>query len=107
MSCRLFNRTVQHEYFVFCDGIWCCPQEPVLFSGTLRMNLDPFSAHSDTEVWSALENSHLKRFVSSLPEGLQHNVVDGGENYRHDFYTKFMLYVVICVQFSFPVFDPM
>ncbi|XP_055327526.1 multidrug resistance-associated protein 1-like isoform X2 [Paramacrobiotus metropolitanus] len=57
------------------------PQEPVLFTGTLRMNLDPYKKHTDEEIWSALEHSHLKRFVSTLPEGLQHNVVDGGENY--------------------------
>ncbi|XP_055346995.1 ATP-binding cassette sub-family C member 3-like [Paramacrobiotus metropolitanus] len=57
------------------------PQEPVLFSGTLRINLDPFNKFSDEDVWLALENSHLKRFVSSLPQGLNHIVADGGENY--------------------------
>ncbi|XP_055346894.1 uncharacterized protein LOC129594288 [Paramacrobiotus metropolitanus] len=56
------------------------PQEPVLFSGTLRLNLDPFGAYQDEEVWRALENAHLKRFVSSLPNGLQHTVAEGGEN---------------------------
>ncbi|OQV14983.1 Multidrug resistance-associated protein 1 [Hypsibius exemplaris] len=57
------------------------PQEPVLFTGTLRLNLDPFNKYSDDAVWNALQHSHLKAFVSSLPEGLEHNVVDGGENY--------------------------
>ncbi|OQV17405.1 Multidrug resistance-associated protein 1 [Hypsibius exemplaris] len=56
------------------------PQEPVLFSGTLRLNLDPFKIYTDEEVWRALENSHLKRFVSSLPDGLEHAVAEGGEN---------------------------
>ncbi|GAV03418.1 hypothetical protein RvY_13844 [Ramazzottius varieornatus] len=56
------------------------PQEPVLFSGTLRMNLDPFASSSDEDLWLALENAHLKRFVSSLPNGLQHAVSEGGEN---------------------------
>ena len=55
----------------------------MLFSGTLRMNLDPFDKFSDEEVWRALANSHLKNFVSSLPEGLNHVVADGGENYRY------------------------
>lgn len=41
------------------------PQDPVLFSGTLRMNLDPFDNHSDEEVWRALEHAHLKSFVKS------------------------------------------
>ncbi|GAV06013.1 hypothetical protein RvY_16055 [Ramazzottius varieornatus] len=57
------------------------PQEPVLFSGSLRLNLDPFNRFSDEEVWLALENSHLKKFVSALPQGLSHTVADGGENY--------------------------
>ena len=54
----------------------------MLFSGSLRLNLDPLNRFSDEEVWLALENSHLKKFVSALPEGLSHAVADGGENYR-------------------------
>ncbi|XP_042861563.1 multidrug resistance-associated protein 1-like isoform X1 [Penaeus japonicus] len=56
------------------------PQDPVLFSGTLRMNLDPFNSYNDEKVWSALEHSHLKEFVSQLGSGLQHEVSEGGEN---------------------------
>lgn len=56
------------------------PQDPVLFSGTLRMNLDPFNLYDDEKVWSALEHSHLKDFVSGLNAGLQHEVSEGGEN---------------------------
>ncbi|XP_055346994.1 multidrug resistance-associated protein 1-like [Paramacrobiotus metropolitanus] len=56
------------------------PQEPVLFSGSLRLNLDPFDKHNDEEIWSALEHSHLKTFVSALPDGLTHLVAEGGEN---------------------------
>ncbi|XP_064640179.1 multidrug resistance-associated protein 1-like [Lineus longissimus] len=56
------------------------PQDPVLFSGTLRMNLDPFDKHTDEEVWKALEYSHLKNFVNSLSSGLLHEVSEGGEN---------------------------
>lgn len=41
------------------------PQDPVLFSGTLRLNLDPFERFTDEEVWKALENAHLKSFVKS------------------------------------------
>ncbi|XP_067009700.2 multidrug resistance-associated protein 1 isoform X3 [Anabrus simplex] len=56
------------------------PQDPVLFSGTLRLNLDPFNTHSDEEVWRALEHAHLKAFVKGLPAGLNHEVTEGGEN---------------------------
>lgn len=41
------------------------PQDAVLFSGTLRMNLDPFNRHTDEEIWTALEHAHLKSFIKS------------------------------------------
>uniref|UniRef100_A0A336LVT7 CSON001445 protein n=1 Tax=Culicoides sonorensis TaxID=179676 RepID=A0A336LVT7_CULSO len=56
------------------------PQDPVLFSGTLRMNLDPFEKKTDDELWAALENAHLKSFVKGLPAGLNHEIKEGGEN---------------------------
>lgn len=56
------------------------PQEPVLFSGSLRMNLDPFNTYSDEDLWKALKLSHLDNFVNSLKEGLQHEISEGGEN---------------------------
>lgn len=56
------------------------PQDPVLFSGTLRMNLDPFQKNSDDEIWTALELSHLKSFVKAMPAGLNHEISEGGEN---------------------------
>ncbi|XP_054270085.1 multidrug resistance-associated protein 1-like [Macrosteles quadrilineatus] len=56
------------------------PQDPVLFSGTLRNNLDPFDLASDQTIWKALELSNLKSFVTSLPSGLNHLVSEGGEN---------------------------
>nr|CAD7445720.1 unnamed protein product [Timema bartmani] len=56
------------------------PQDPVLFSGSLRQNLDPFNNLSDDAVWKAIEHAHLKSFVKSLPAGLNHQVSEGGEN---------------------------
>ncbi|CAH0555483.1 unnamed protein product [Brassicogethes aeneus] len=56
------------------------PQDAILFSGTLRMNLDPFDKHSDEDVWRALDNAHLKSFVQGLPSTLQHQVSEAGEN---------------------------
>ena len=42
------------------------PQDPVLFQGTIRYNLDPFDKHDDAAIWMALEKSHLKPKVTSL-----------------------------------------
>ncbi|XP_066891024.1 multidrug resistance-associated protein 1-like isoform X9 [Kogia breviceps] len=56
------------------------PQDPVLFSGTLQMNLDPLDKYSDGELWEVLELCHLKGFVQSLPKKLLHEISEGGEN---------------------------
>ncbi|XP_041075963.1 ATP-binding cassette sub-family C member 3-like isoform X2 [Polyodon spathula] len=56
------------------------PQDPVLFSGTLRMNLDPFEKYTDEDIWKVLELSHLNKFVSSQPAGINHECSEGGEN---------------------------
>ncbi|XP_051970780.1 multidrug resistance-associated protein 1 [Xyrauchen texanus] len=47
-------------------------QVPVLFSGPLRANLDPFTRHTDAQVWLALEHCHLKEQVRQLPAQLLH-----------------------------------
>ena len=46
------------------------------------MNLDPFDKYSDEQIWQALELSHLKDFVSSLPAGLNYECGEGGQNLR-------------------------
>uniref|UniRef100_A0A5S6Q8F7 ABC-type glutathione-S-conjugate transporter n=1 Tax=Trichuris muris TaxID=70415 RepID=A0A5S6Q8F7_TRIMR len=56
------------------------PQEPVLFCGSIRMNIDPTGQKNDDEIWTALEHAHLKSFVSALPNKLDYEVVEGGEN---------------------------
>ena len=56
------------------------PQDPVLFSGSLRMNLDPFGKHNDRELWNSLELAHLRSFTSSLPGGLDFMISEGGGN---------------------------
>ncbi|XP_004859793.1 canalicular multispecific organic anion transporter 2 isoform X4 [Heterocephalus glaber] len=56
------------------------PQDPVLFSGTLRMNLDPFGQYSEEDIWRALELSHLHAFLRSQPAGLDFQCTEGGDN---------------------------
>merc|ERR1719188_672221 len=63
----------------FCLTI--IPQDPVLFTGELRFNLDPAGVCSDQELWNALEISHLKSHIATLPEGLDHEISEGGANF--------------------------
>ncbi|XP_036431516.1 multidrug resistance-associated protein 5 [Colossoma macropomum] len=57
------------------------PQEPVLFIGTVRSNLDPWGQYTDAQVWEALEKTHIKDMVSQLPHSLHSEVTENGENF--------------------------
>ncbi|XP_053497408.1 ATP-binding cassette sub-family C member 5 [Ictalurus furcatus] len=57
------------------------PQEPVLFLGTVRSNLDPWGQYTDAQVWEALEKTHIKDMVSQLPHGFDSEVTENGENF--------------------------
>ncbi|CAL8094129.1 unnamed protein product [Calicophoron daubneyi] len=56
------------------------PQEPVLFSGTLQFNLDPFGKFSHEELWHALEAAHLADWARSERIGLEYECGEGGCN---------------------------
>lgn len=56
------------------------PQDAQVFEGTVRLNLDPDSKHSDASLWRVLEHSHLKEHVSSMPGQLDARLSEGGTN---------------------------
>ena len=63
-------------------ALYVFTQDPVLFSGSVAFNLDPAGEHDDVRLWTALEHAHLKHFVLSLPNQLQYECGENGENLR-------------------------
>lgn len=65
----------------FRSRISVIPQDPVLFSGTLRSNIDQFNERTDEQIWSVLEQVELKAPVAELAGGLDSIVSDAGANF--------------------------
>ncbi|KAG8510013.1 Multidrug resistance-associated protein 9 [Galemys pyrenaicus] len=57
------------------------PQDPVLFVGTVRYNLDPFESYTDEMLWQVLERTFMRDTIMKLPEKLQAEVTENGENF--------------------------
>ncbi|XP_061571906.1 ATP-binding cassette sub-family C member 4-like [Cololabis saira] len=57
------------------------PQDPVLFTGTMRKNLDPFNQHTDESLWTALEEVQMKAVVEELPGKLETVLAEYGSNF--------------------------
>ncbi|RZC84953.1 hypothetical protein C5167_047738 [Papaver somniferum] len=57
------------------------PQDPILFNGTVRYNLDPLSQHSDLEIWEVLGKCQLEETVREKGDGLDSLVADDGSNW--------------------------
>uniref|UniRef100_A0A7N6ACJ0 ATP-binding cassette, sub-family C (CFTR/MRP), member 9 n=1 Tax=Anabas testudineus TaxID=64144 RepID=A0A7N6ACJ0_ANATE len=95
LSLAFFNMVDIFEGKIVIDGIDICKlplhtlrsrlsiilQDPVLFSGSIRFNLDPEKTCTDDRLWEALEIAQLKNMVKALPGGLDAVVTEGGENF--------------------------
>lgn len=57
------------------------PQDPVMFSNTVRYNIDPFGDSTESEIWEVLQKVQLSEVISALPDGLDDLVAEGGENF--------------------------
>ncbi|XP_023226987.1 multidrug resistance-associated protein 4-like [Centruroides sculpturatus] len=57
------------------------PQDPMLFTGPLRRNMDPFNEYSEEMLWKAIEEVQLKEVISKLPGGLDSHLTEGGRNF--------------------------
>ncbi|KAM9401555.1 ATP-binding cassette sub-family C member 9-like isoform 2-T2 [Salvelinus alpinus] len=95
LSLAFFNMVDVYEGRIIIDGIDICKlplqtlrsrlsiilQDPVLFSGSIRFNLDPERTCTDDRLWEALEIAQLKNMVKALSGGLDAVVTEGGENF--------------------------
>ncbi|XP_036376337.1 ATP-binding cassette sub-family C member 9 isoform X4 [Megalops cyprinoides] len=95
LSLAFFNMVDMFEGKIVIDGIDICKlplqtlrsrlsiilQDPILFSGSIRFNLDPERKCTDEGLWEALEIAQLKNMVKALPGGLDAMVTEGGENF--------------------------
>uniref|UniRef100_A0A8B9GLZ1 ATP binding cassette subfamily C member 9 n=1 Tax=Astyanax mexicanus TaxID=7994 RepID=A0A8B9GLZ1_ASTMX len=95
LSLAFFNMVDVFEGKIIIDGIDICKlplqtlrsrlsiilQDPVLFSGSIRFNLDPERTCTDDRLWEALEIAQLKNMVKALPGGLDAVITEGGENF--------------------------
>ncbi|KAM8977449.1 ATP-binding cassette sub-family C member 5-like [Pelodytes ibericus] len=57
------------------------PQEPVLFVGSIRSNLDPVNQYTDDEIWKALERTHMRQHVMQMEKQLHSEVTENGNNF--------------------------
>jgi len=63
------------------EAIGIVPQNPALFSGTIRSNMDPFDEHTDEAIWSALDGCGMKDVIGVMPSLLDSPVSENGDNY--------------------------
>ena len=59
------------------------PQDPMIFTGTFRFQLDPFNNHTDEQIWNVLDQINLKKTIEAFSEGLLLEVKENGDNLSH------------------------
>ena len=64
------------------SSISIIPQEPIIFSETVRKNLDPTGKYSDENLWSVLQKVQLKNFIAEKSEKLDFQLAEQGANLR-------------------------
>ncbi|KAF5294168.1 hypothetical protein FQR65_LT10879 [Abscondita terminalis] len=89
--CSALFRLYYYEGSIFIDGVdikklsinylrskmSIIPQDPILLSGTIRSNLDPYANHSDEVLWNALNEVEIKNLVESL----DHEIYEGNSEF--------------------------
>lgn len=73
------------------QGLSIIPQDPLLFSGTLRTNLDPFGLHDDARLWDALRRSYLVGPVTPKGQSIDLNTEDNHASGTHTPVNRFGL----------------
>src|SRR5437868_6906878 len=68
------------------------PQDPTIFGGTIRSNLDPFEHYSDTQIWDAITACGLRSQVEAMDKGLESEIKDGGIVNHIDLATSFIFF---------------
>ncbi len=81
------------------------PQQPVMFSGSIRSNLDPFGKHTDDEIWDALRAVHLKEKIKEMPDQLETPVTENGKTFSQAERQLFSIARAVLVKSKIVVFD--
>jgi len=81
------------------------PQEPVLFAGTIRSNLDPFEKLSDDEIWKALKDVHIADSIEEMPLKLETPIIENGRNFTLSQRLLFMIARAVLLNTQIVVLD--